>query len=89
MQDVAPKVGISTATLSRALTGRRPVSPGTKRRIEAAAKELGFVASYHASSLASGRSRNIGVVLPYVDRWFFATVLDGIACSSTSCPANA
>ncbi|MEX5277504.1 MULTISPECIES: LacI family DNA-binding transcriptional regulator [Kocuria] len=84
LQDVAPKVGISTATLSRALTGRRPVSPGTKRRIEAAAKELGFVASYHASSLASGRSRNIGVVLPYVDRWFFATVLDGIASTLTA-----
>lgn len=42
------------------------------------------MASYHASSLASGRSRNIGVVLPYVDRWFFATVLDGIASTLTA-----
>lgn len=84
LKDVASKVGMSTATVSRALTGRGPVSPGTKRRIEAAAKELGFVASYHASSLASGRSRNIGVVLPYVDRWFFATVLYGIASTLTA-----
>ena len=33
--------------------------------------------SYHASSLASGRSHNIGVVLPFVNRWYFATLLEG------------
>lgn len=83
LKDVAAKVGVSTATVSRALTGSGPVSSKTRQRVEEAAKELGFVPSHHASSLASGRSRNIGVVLPYVDRWFFATVLDGIAGTLT------
>ena len=35
--------------------------------------------SASASSLASGRTRNIGVLVPFLDRWFFSTVLSGVA----------
>ena len=79
LQDVAARAGVSTATVSRALSGRGHVSTRARQRVEQAARELGFVVSYHASSLASGRSRNIGVVLPHVDRWYFSTVLEGVA----------
>ncbi|MEX5237637.1 LacI family DNA-binding transcriptional regulator [Kocuria arenosa] len=79
LQDVAARAGVSTATVSRALSGNGQVSPRARQRVQQAAQELGFVVSYHASSLASGRSRNIGVVLPYVDRWYFSTVLEGVA----------
>ncbi len=79
LQDVAARAGVSTATVSRALSGKGHVSPRARARVQQAAQELGFVVSYHASSLASGRSRNIGVVLPHVDRWFFSTVLEGVA----------
>ncbi|MFI7579156.1 LacI family DNA-binding transcriptional regulator [Kocuria sp. M1N1S27] len=79
LQDVAVRAGVSTATVSRALSGKGHVSPRARARVRQAAQELGFVVSYHASSLASGRSRNIGVVLPYVDRWYFSTVLEGVA----------
>jgi DNA-binding LacI/PurR family transcriptional regulator len=79
LQDVAARAGVSTATVSRALSGNGQVSPRARARVQQAAQELGFVVSYHASSLASGRSRNIGVVLPYVDRWYFSTVLEGVA----------
>jgi len=44
----------------------------------AAAAELGYVASTSAVSLATGRTNNIGVVMPFVNRWFFAEVLEGI-----------
>lgn len=79
LQDVAARAGVSTATVSRALSGKGHVSPRARARVREAAQELGFVVSYHASSLASGRSRNIGVVLPHVDRWYFSTVLEGVA----------
>jgi LacI family repressor for deo operon, udp, cdd, tsx, nupC, and nupG len=79
LQDVAARAGVSTATVSRALSGRGHVSSRARDRVQQAADELGFVVSYHASSLASGRSRNIGVVLPYADRWYFSTVLAGVA----------
>jgi LacI family transcriptional regulator, repressor for deo operon, udp, cdd, tsx, nupC, and nupG len=79
LQDVAARAGVSTATVSRALSGNGQVSSRARQKVQQAAQELGFVMSYHASSLASGRSRNIGVVLPYVDRWYFSTVLEGVA----------
>ncbi|WP_062078959.1 LacI family DNA-binding transcriptional regulator [Demequina globuliformis] len=77
IQRVAELAGVSTATVSRALAGKTSVSPATKAKVEAAAKELGYVVSSAASSLASGRTRNVGVVLPYLDSWFFMAVLKG------------
>lgn len=77
IQQVAKLAGVSTATVSRALAGKKTVSAPTKARVEAAAKDLGYVVSSAASSLASGRTRNIGVVMPFLDRWFFTRVLKG------------
>lgn len=79
IDEVARAAGVSTATVSRALSGRGHVSAGAKAKVEAAAKSLGYVVSASASSLASGRTRNIGVLVPFLDRWFFSTVLSGIA----------
>jgi DNA-binding LacI/PurR family transcriptional regulator len=76
--DVARHAGVSKATVSRALSGSSQVSPETRRRVRAAAEELGYVPSTSAVSLATGRTRNVGVVMPSVDRWFFARVLEGI-----------
>ncbi|QKJ18087.1 LacI family DNA-binding transcriptional regulator [Microbacterium hominis] len=79
IDEVARLAGVSTATVSRALSGRGHVSPTTRTRVETAAKSLGYVVSASASSLASGRTRNIGVLVPFLDRWFFSTVLSGVA----------
>jgi DNA-binding LacI/PurR family transcriptional regulator len=81
IDEVAREAGVSTATVSRALSGRGHVSAAAKSRVEAAAKSLGYVVSASASSLASGRTRNIGVLVPFLDRWFFSTVLSGIAAA--------
>lgn len=77
IQKVAELAGVSTATVSRALAGKSSVSPATRVRVETAAKELGYVVSAAASSLASGRTRNVGVVTPFLDSWFFMSVLKG------------
>ncbi|WP_298458004.1 LacI family DNA-binding transcriptional regulator [uncultured Cellulomonas sp.] len=79
IRDVAALAKVSTATASRALSGRGPVSPATRERVLRASAELGFVPSANAAGLASGRSRNIGVIVPGVDRWFFAKVVRGIS----------
>lgn len=76
--DVAARAGVSKATASRALSGTGYVSDATRSRVRAAADELGYVPSTSAVSLATGRTQNIGVVMPYVNRWFFAEVLEGI-----------
>lgn len=76
--DVARLAGVSKSTASRALTGAGYVSENTRRRVSDAATSLGYVASTSAVSLATGRTRTVGVVMPYVTRWFFAEVLEGI-----------
>lgn len=77
IEEVAKLAGVSTATVSRALSGRGHVSPSSKAKVEEAAAHLGYVVSSNASSLASGRTRNIGVVIPFLNRWFFSSVLEG------------
>ncbi len=70
--------GVSTATVSRALRGLPNVSPATSAKVLAAAQELDYVISPSASRLASGQTRSVGVVAPYLGRWFFGQVLSGV-----------
>lgn len=78
LADVARIAGVSKSTASRALSGRGYVSEDTRRRVETAAAELGYVVSSAAASLVTGRTRNVAVVIPYITRWYFAEVLEGI-----------
>ena len=75
--EVARVTGVSTATVSRALSGRGSVSPTTREKVLTAASELGYVVSQAASTLASGRNRNVGIVVPFLEKWFFVEVLAG------------
>ncbi|WP_084126725.1 LacI family DNA-binding transcriptional regulator [Demequina sp. NBRC 110054] len=77
IQQVAERAGVSTATVSRALAGKQSVSESTRQKVAVAAKELGYVVSATASSLASGRTRSVGIMMPFLDRWFFTTVMAG------------
>lgn len=77
IEDVARLAGVSTATVSRALSGSANVSEKTRRRVMEAADSLGYVVSSYASSLASGRTKNVGAVVPHLNRWFFASVIEG------------
>lgn len=77
IEAVARQAGVSTATVSRALRGLPNVSPDTRERVLAAARELDYVASPSASRLASGQTRSVGVVMPYIGRYFFSQVLSG------------
>src|SRR5680860_1140805 len=77
IEDVARLAGVSTATVSRTLSGKGPVSAASRLKVEAAAGELGYVVSASASSLASGRTKNIGVVVPFLSGWFFSSVVEG------------
>ncbi|WP_461189174.1 LacI family DNA-binding transcriptional regulator [Arthrobacter sp. Z4-13] len=81
IKDVADKAGLSVATVSRALSGKSNVSAKSRKLALEAAGELGFIPSYHASSLASGRNHNIGLVVPSIHRWYFSSVLEGASAT--------
>jgi LacI family transcriptional regulator, repressor for deo operon, udp, cdd, tsx, nupC, and nupG len=75
IRDVAEAAGVSIATVSRALHGLPRVSEATRQRVLTAAAELSYVASPSAASLASGQTNAIGVVAPFVNRWYFAAIV--------------
>ncbi|MFJ5862324.1 LacI family DNA-binding transcriptional regulator [Pseudarthrobacter sp. NPDC092439] len=77
IEDVAAAAGVSTATVSRAVRGLPRVSPATREKILEIAANLGYVASSSASGLATGRTRTIGVLAPFVSRWFFSKAIEG------------
>lgn len=78
IEDVARHAGVSIATVSRALRGLPDVAASTRNRVLAAATELNYVASPFAARLASGRTTTVGLVVPFVDRWFFAEVISTV-----------
>lgn len=77
IEDVAAAAGVSTATVSRAVRGLPRVSPSTRQKILEVAETLGYVASSSASGLATGRTKTIGVLAPFVSRWFFSKAIEG------------
>ncbi len=79
IRDVAQAAGVSTATVSRALRGLPHVDPETRERVRRVAQEMDYVVSPSASRLASGRTGTVAVITPFIDRWFFSTVLSGIS----------
>jgi DNA-binding LacI/PurR family transcriptional regulator len=81
IEDVARRAGVSIATVSRALRGLPDVASATRDRVLEAAAALDYVASPFAARLASGRTATVGVVVPFVRRWFFAEVIDTVETS--------
>jgi DNA-binding LacI/PurR family transcriptional regulator len=60
--DIAYMAGVSQPTVSRALRGSKSVSPATRQRIEAIARELNYSVDKNASSLRSQRSNTIALL---------------------------
>ena len=63
IDDVAARAGVSSAAVSFAMNGRPGVGEETRRRILAAAAELGWRPSAHARALTEARARAIGLLL--------------------------
>lgn len=78
IKDIARALGISVATVSRALRNTHDVSRKTRERVLKKAEELRYKPNVYAVGLAGGKSKNIGVVLPFINHYYFSTVVTGI-----------
>tara|TARA_R110002020_G_scaffold296658_1_gene512332 strand:+ start:132348 stop:133406 length:1059 start_codon:yes stop_codon:yes gene_type:complete len=76
--DISKQLKISTATVSRALNNSDRVSQKTRDLVLKTAKELNYQQNSLALALKSGKTNNIGVVVPYINHSFFASVIRGI-----------
>ena len=77
IEEVASLAGVSPSSVSRSLRAVGGVSATTTARVRAAAEQPGYSVSPAASSLATGRTSTVAVVMPYLTRWFFADLLGG------------
>jgi DNA-binding LacI/PurR family transcriptional regulator len=64
-KDVARVAGVSQSTVSYVMSGRRPISEETRRRVEAAIEQLTYQPNAGARALASQRTQVIGLVVPF------------------------
>ena len=76
--DIAKKLNITAATVSRALNNNPRISKVTKELVLKTAKEMNYEPNKLALALKKGKSNNIGVVVPYINRNFFSSVIRGI-----------
>jgi len=79
LQDVAALASVSTATVSRVLSGSsHPVAASTRERVLAAAKELDFEPNMLASGLARSRTQVAAVIVHDVMDEYFSEIARGI-----------
>ena len=77
IRDVARLAGVSVASVSFALNGQPGVADKTRRKILAAAAELGYRANPQAQALRRGRTTTYGLVIRNFSNPFFLEVLTG------------
>lgn len=76
--DVANRVGVSLATVSRVVNGNSNVRDSTKRKVLDAIEELGYHPNAVARGLASKKTTTIGVVMPDVTDMYYSELARGI-----------
>jgi DNA-binding LacI/PurR family transcriptional regulator len=78
IKEVATRAGVGIGTVSRVLNDSGPVSSTTRERVLEAISALDFQPNRAARQLATAQTHTIGVVLPFLTRPFFVSVLHGI-----------
>ena len=74
--DVARRAGVSQSAVSRVFTPGASASAATAEKVRRAAAELGYRPNPVARSLITGRSRIIGVVVAYLENYFYPEALE-------------
>lgn len=78
INDIAKELGITSSTVSRALSNSPRVNEKTRQRVHAMAKKMGYHPNVVASSLRKGTSGTIGMIVPRINRHFFSNVISGV-----------
>ena len=82
IKKLAAHLGLSKSTVSRALNGYTDVNEQTREKVLKAAQDIGYKANPTAKRLASGKSRNIGIILPAHSRMFVSSAFSKVLASA-------
>jgi len=78
LKQIAETLGLSVATVSKALRNYPDVSEKNKRLVKDLAKSLSYVPNPSAVNLRTQKSKTIGVIIPAIVHHFFSNVINGI-----------
>src|SRR3954463_3228168 len=78
IKDVARAAGVSASTVTRALTLPELVHPATRDRVRQTAANLGYHPNRAARGLITGRTGNLGLLVPDLGNPFFPSVVKGV-----------
>lgn len=76
---VAERAGVSQSAVSRVFTPGASVSKKTAEKVKRAAAELGYRPNVLARAMVSGRSRIIGLIVAYLDNYFYPEALEKLS----------
>lgn len=76
--DIAKELNITASTVSRALCNHPKISDLTKKIVLETAERLNYKPNSIASSLRRGKGNTIGVIIPLINRTYFANIIQGI-----------
>ena len=76
LQDIAQATGYTINTVSRALQNKPDIGRDTCLRIQQTAREMGYVRNYLASSLRSGRTKTLAMIVGSLSNPFYAILAD-------------
>ena len=79
LKDIATEFNVSISTVSRALKDSYEISPELRNRIQAFAKERNYRPSPFAMSLLKNSSGIIGIIVPDLVTYFYASIISGIS----------
>jgi LacI family transcriptional regulator len=77
-RDVAKLAGVSQATVSRAMSSKENVRPATRAKVLAAMEELGYTRNAAATTMKTGLTDTIGVVVADIKNPFYPEILDSL-----------
>lgn len=78
LKDIARKLGLSMATVSRALADHPDISSDTKERVRDVAAALSYIPNYRARYLRAKHSRLIALIVPEMNMFFVPSMITGI-----------
>lgn len=78
IHDIAQELHVSASTVSRALQNHPRISEATRMAVQKIALKYNYQPNVVASSLRSGKSKTVGVIVPRINRNFFANVIGGM-----------
>ncbi len=78
LKDIAADLNLSKMTISKVLRGQTDISDATKARVLKRVKELKYIPNLSASSLRTGETKTMGLILPSIGKPYLAEIAAGV-----------